>query len=72
MPLDASDRIRKIQQLALFNGFVRTEASLRPNINVSTCSGFYASTAIHSYDSYTTKIDLEQGLKYYSTCTTRS
>lgn len=72
MPFDESDRIRKIQQLTLFNGYVRTQTTLRPTLNVSTCAGFYGSTTIHKYDSYTTKVDLEQGLKYYSTCTTRS
>ena len=68
MPLDASDRIQKIQQLALFNGFVRTESVLHPTLNVSTCSGFYGSTTTHKYDSYETKINVEQGLKYFSTC----
>jgi len=72
MPLDASDRIRKIQQLSIFNGYVITKATQQPTVNVSTCTGFYGSTTIRSYDSYTTKTDIEQGLKHYSTCTTRS
>ena len=66
--MDASDRIRKIQQLTIFNGYVIGKAILQPTVNISTCAGFYGSTTIHSYDSYTTKTDIEQGLKYYSPC----
>jgi len=67
MPLDASDKIRAVQQLAIFSGYVAKQAILYPRVNVSTCSGFYGSTTIHTYNSYATKIDIEQGRIYYST-----
>jgi hypothetical protein len=72
MPLDASDRIRTIQQLALFNGYVTRQTTLNPRLNVSTCAGYYGSTTVHTYNSYETKTYLEQGLQYYSSCITRS
>lgn len=65
MPLDASDKIRTIQQLTLFNSYISQKAILQPNVNVSTCAGFYGSTTIHKYDSYATKTNIEQGLKYF-------
>ena len=68
MPLDASDKIRSIQQLTIFSGYVATQASLNPKLNVSTCTGFYGSTTIHKYDSYAKKIDIEQGRIYFSDC----
>ena len=72
MPLEASDKIQKIQQLTLFSGYVAAQASINPRLNVSTCAGYYGSTTVHTYSSYETKTNIEQGLKYYSTCTTRS
>ena len=64
MPLDASDRIRKIQELALFSGYVATN----PRVNVSTCSTFYKSTTSRTFNTYEYKTQIEGGRIYFSTC----
>jgi hypothetical protein len=68
MPLDASDRIRKIQEIALFQGYAVQQNTLQPDVNVSTCATFYGSTIIHKYTDYQYKAQIEGGRKYFSTC----
>jgi hypothetical protein len=67
MPLDASDRIRKIQEIAVFQGYTVEKQSSQPGVNVSSCTGFYKST-IHKYTDYAAKYQVTDGLQYFSTC----
>jgi hypothetical protein len=64
MPLDASDRIRKIQQIALFSGYVNQN----PTYNVSTCTTFYNSTNKRVFNTHTYKTQIQEGRIYFSTC----
>ena len=68
MPLDASDRIRKIQDIAIFKGYVIMKQTTQPGVNVSTCAGFHSASTINNFKSYNTMYNVEQGLKYFSTC----
>jgi hypothetical protein len=63
MPLDASDRLRKIQETVLFTGYVKS----KPNVNVSSCTSFYKST-IKNFNTYGYKSQIESGRIYFSTC----
>ena len=69
MPLDASDRIRKIQEIALFTGYVLQKQVSQPGVNVSTCSAFYNTSNIHKYTDYAYKNSIEDGINYFSTTT---
>ena len=68
MPLDASDRIRKIQEIAVFNGYVAMKQISQPGVNVSTCSGFHSASTVNKFKSYDTMYKVEEGLGYFSTC----
>ena len=63
MPLDASDRLRKVQETVLFTGYVKSN----PNMNVSTCTNFYK-TNVKNFNTYTYKSQIESGRIYFSTC----
>ena len=63
MPLDASDKIRKIQETVLFTGYAKT----KPSVNVSTCTTFYK-TNIKAFNTYSYKTQIESGRIYFSTC----
>lgn len=67
MPLDASDRIRKIQEIAIFTRYVYDKQASQPGVNVSSCTGFALSTT-HKYSSYELKNKIEEGRVYFSTC----
>jgi len=67
MPLDASDRIRRMQEITIFNGYAIAQQTIQPAVNLATASGFYSSSTIHTYTDYTNKAQIEQGRKYYST-----
>jgi hypothetical protein len=66
MPLDASDRLRKLKEITQFCGYVNTQAKSQPGVNVSTCSGFNSSSNIRKYSDFATKYALQEGLEYYS------
>ena len=68
MPLDASDRIRKIQEIAIFKGYAIMKQTSQPGVNVSTCTGFHSASTINNFKSYYTMYNVEEGLKYFSTC----
>jgi hypothetical protein len=68
MPLDASDKIRKIQEIAVVQGFIQQKAVTQPGVNVSTCTGFYSQSTIRTYTDYSIRQQVENGLQYYSTC----
>jgi hypothetical protein len=67
MPIDASDRLRRLQEITQFGGYVNTQAKANPGVNVSTCSGFYGSSNIRNFPDYATKYALEDGRQYFST-----
>ena len=64
MPLDASDRIRKIQEIALFSGYVASNSKT----NVSSCSTFYNSSNTRNFNTYEYKAQIQEGRIYFSTC----
>ena len=68
MPLDASDKIRRIQQTALFQGYAIGKQTSQPGVNVSTCDTFYSQSTIRKYDDFTYKYQIKEGLPYFSTC----
>lgn len=68
--MDASDKIRKLQNFAVYNGFAVAQATIQPTTNFSTLCGF--DTAIHKYTDYAQKVQVYEGLKLYSTCVSNS
>jgi hypothetical protein len=68
MPLDASDRTRRIQEITIFQGYVKTKQTTQPGVNVSTCTGFYGTSTINNFTSYAKKYAVQEGLTYFSTC----
>jgi hypothetical protein len=64
MPLDASDKIRKIQETVLFTGYVNKT----PRVNVSSCTTFYNSSNTRAFNTYEYKTQIEEGRIYFSTC----
>ncbi len=67
MPLDASDRIRRIQEIAIFQGYAIGKQTTQPGVNVSSCTGFYTSS-INKFASYELNYQTQQGRVYFSTC----
>jgi hypothetical protein len=67
MPLDASDRIRRIQQTTLFQGYAIQKQTTQPGVNVSSCIGFQTST-LHQFKTYDYGYKIEEGRVYFSTC----
>lgn len=64
MPLDASDKISKVQEIALFKGY----SIANPRVNVSTCSIFYNSSNTRNFNTYEYKTQIQEGRIYFSTC----
>lgn len=67
MPVDASDRIRRIQATTNFTGWAIKQQTLQPGVNVSTCTTFQNST-IQKFVTYEYANQIEQGRIYFSTC----
>jgi hypothetical protein len=67
MPLDASDRIRRIQQTTLFQGYAIQKQTTQPGVNVSSCTGFQFST-LHQFQTFDYGYKIEEGRVYFSTC----
>jgi hypothetical protein len=67
MPVDASDRIRKLQEIALFQGYAIQKQMTQPGVNVSSCIGFQMST-LHKFETFNYANQIEQGRVYFSTC----
>jgi hypothetical protein len=65
--MDASDKIRKIQEITVFQGYANVNRIIQPGVNVSSCATFYTST-IHTYPTYAYKAQIEEGRIYFSTC----
>jgi len=68
MPLDASDKIRRIQEIALFQGYAIANKTIQPTANVSTCTGFYNQSTLHKFVDYNYKYSIQEGLPLFSTC----
>jgi hypothetical protein len=66
MPLDASDRIRRIQEITIFHGYAVMKQKTDPGANVSTCIGFHST--VNNYTSYASKYAIQEGRGYFSTC----
>jgi len=64
MPLDASDKIRKVQEIALFKGY----AIKNPKVNVSSCTTFYSSSNTRVFNTYEYKTQLQEGRIYFTSC----
>jgi hypothetical protein len=64
MPLDASDKIRKVQEIALFKGY----AIQNPRVNVSSCTTFYNSSNTRVFNTHEYKTQIQEGRIYFSTC----
>jgi hypothetical protein len=67
MPVDASDRIRRLQATTNFTGWAIQQQTLQPGVNVSSCTTFYTST-IQKFGTYEYANQIEQGRIYFSTC----
>ena len=64
MPLDASDRIRRIQETVLYTGYYIKN----PSTNFSTCSVAQTSSNNRAFNTYEYKNQIYQGRSYFSTC----
>ncbi len=51
MPLDQSDRIKRIEQITNYRYWVLKQQQAQPNIDISSCVGFSFST-IKKFDTY--------------------
>jgi len=68
MPLDASDKIRKIQEIKVTQGYIIAKQTTQPGVNVSTCTGFYAYSTIRNFTDYSLRQQTEDGIQYFSRC----
>jgi hypothetical protein len=68
MPLDQSDRIRKLQEIKIFQGWAVQQQVQQPNQDVSSCQGFVSSTTLHKFNTYEYANQVVQGRPYFSTC----
>ena len=66
--MDASDRLRRLQDLKLFQGYTIQQQTLQPGLNVSTCSGFTSPSTIRNFVTYNYANKVTAGLAYFSTC----
>jgi len=64
MPLDAGDRIRRIQETMLYTGYYIKN----PTTNFSTCSIAYNSSNNRAFNTYEYKSQIQSGRIYFSTC----
>ena len=65
MPLDASDNIRKMQELAIFQGYISSKEKYQFGVNVSSCATFYSST-INTFSDYELRQQTINGRKYFA------
>lgn len=70
MPLDQSDRIRRIQQTTIFTGWAIQQQTQQPGQNISTCVGFYSPSTIHKFATYEYDNQVTEGQKYFRACQT--
>ena len=67
MPLDASDRLRRLQETTIFQGYAIAKQTTQPGVNVSSCATFYSST-IQNYEDFQIRTQVLEGRIYFSTC----
>ncbi len=65
--MDASDRVRRMQETVLFTGYAIQKQRTQPGVNVSSCSGFQNST-IQNFQTYEYATQIAEGRVYFSTC----
>lgn len=68
MPLDQSDRIQRIHQTKIFQGWAIQQQSLQPGVNVSTCTTFYSPSTIHKFVTYDYGNQIYAGQKTFRDC----
>lgn len=68
MPLDQSDRIRRINQTKIFQGWAIQQQIQQPGVNVSTCTGFYSPSTIHKFVTYNYGNEIYAGQKTFREC----
>ena len=62
--MDASDVIRRNQQLAQYIGYKVVESIAQPTVPFSTPCTFDASTVVHNFTSYELYNNIRKGLFY--------
>jgi len=62
--MDASDVIRRRQQLAQYIGFKVVQSIAQPTVPFSTPCTFDASTVIHNFTTFDAYNNIRQGLLY--------
>lgn len=65
--MDASDRVRRMQETVLFTGYAIQKQTTQPGVNVSSCSGFQNST-IQNFQTYEYATQIVEGRALFSTC----
>ena len=68
MPLEQSDRIRRIQEKTIFGGWAVQQQVEQPGVNVSTCTTFYQST-IHKFNTFEYAQQVTSGRPLFNACT---
>jgi hypothetical protein len=68
MPLDQSDRIRKLQEIKIFQGWAIQKQVTQPGVNVSSCTGFNSVSTIKQFSTYGYGQQVVAGRPYFSTC----
>lgn len=68
MPLEQSDRIRRLQEKTIFGGWAVQQQTQQPGVNVSSCQSFYQST-IHKFDTFEYGQQVTSGRPLFNACT---
>lgn len=68
MPLEQSDRLRRLQEKTIFGGWAAQQQILQPGVNVSSCTSFYQST-IHKFDTFNYGQQVTAGRPLFNACT---
>jgi hypothetical protein len=68
MPLDQSDRIRRLQEIKTFQGWAVQQNTIQPNVNISSCVVYNSSETIKQFNTYQYGQLVEAGRPLFSTC----
>ena len=68
MPLDESDRIRKMQEIKTFQGWAAQQNTIQPTVNISSCVVFNSSQTLKNFNTYQYTQLVEAGRPLFSTC----
>lgn len=66
IPMDASDRIRKVNEITVFSGYIIKNQLINPRFDVSTICRT-VSTPANLYTDYDNKVSIEKGRIHFST-----